>query len=62
MEDCTKVSGDNRLLDQQLLTYPQVMGHAEDDDHMCSAPVHMCSEVWSHLQLRGLLFTVMWMY
>jgi len=59
LEDCTKVGGDNRFLDQHLLTYLQVMGHSEEEDHMCSAPVHMCGEVWSSLQSRTFLFTIM---
>jgi hypothetical protein len=25
--------------------FPQVVGH-DEDDHMCSALVHMCGEVW----------------
>ena len=28
-----------------LLTRSQVVGHVEDE-HMCSALVHMCGEVW----------------
>jgi len=59
LEDCTKVSGHYRFLDQQSLTYLQVIGHAEEDDHMCSAPVHMCGEVWSNLRSVRFLFTIM---
>ena len=31
---------------------PQVVGH-EEDDHVCSALVHMCGEVWICLQTVG---------
>jgi hypothetical protein len=33
----------------RCFTYEQVVGHAEED-HMCSALVHMCGEVWVYLQ------------
>ena len=45
-----KVSEDNCFVDWPVLRYPQVMRHADNDDHMCSAPVHMCGEVWANLQ------------
>ena len=47
------------LLDQQFLIYLQVIEHVEEDDHMCSASVHMCGEVWSNLRSLRFLFTVM---
>jgi hypothetical protein len=50
------------LSDQWLLMCPQVMGHAEEDDHMCSALVHMCGEVWFDLRSCRFLFTIMGIY
>ena len=54
LEDCTKVSCRNRFLQCHVLTFagPQVVGH-EEDDHVCSALVHMCGEVWICLQTVG---------
>ena len=44
-------------VERQVLTYSQVVGHDEDeDDHMCSALVHMCGEVWIHLPLWSSFF------
>ena len=45
LEECTKVSYCDRFLECHVLTFPQVMRH-DEDDHMCSALVHMCGEVW----------------
>jgi hypothetical protein len=46
-----------------MLTYSQVNGHDEDeDDHMCSALVHMCGEVRIHFQCCGILLLMMWDY
>jgi hypothetical protein len=49
LEDCTKVSCCDRFLERHALKVPQVMGH-DDDDHMCSALVHTCGEVWTNLR------------
>ena len=49
LEDCTKVSCRDCFLGCHVLTLPQVMGH-DEDDHMCSALVHTCGEVWVDLQ------------
>jgi hypothetical protein len=43
LDDCTKVSRLGRFESQEL-TYFEIAGHAEDE-HRCSALVHMCGEV-----------------
>jgi hypothetical protein len=47
------------MFNQQLFMYPQVTGHSEDEDHMCSALVHMCGEVWFDIQLYRLFFMML---
>lgn len=46
----------NAFLECHVLMYEQVAGH-DEDEHMCSALVHMCGEVWTDLQYCGLFFT-----
>ena len=44
------------ILFQLELTRRQVLGHAEDE-HMCSALVHMCGEVRFHLLWRVCVYS-----
>jgi hypothetical protein len=44
LRHCVGVSCLDRALVYYVLTNPQVIGH-DEDDHMCSARVHMCGEV-----------------
>ena len=51
-----KSAATNTFFECHVLIYKQVAGH-DEDEHMCSALVHMCGEVWIDLQYCELFLT-----
>jgi hypothetical protein len=51
----------NVFFEYHALMYQQVAGH-DDDEHMCSALVHMCGEVCIDFKYCELFFTTAWNY